>query len=202
MKKNVLFTIAFISIFLWSCVLGTQVKIANANPISEAKFNAPPIIAIQSPLNNETFSFDNVLLVFTVTKPEVDMYGKWIDDSSIYATYHWTDLRNKVINVTIALDGEMYRSIEVNSNLSSSLNFSLNMANLEVGAHTVQIHTLCEGVVLEAHALWNYAISYSTSSDIVYFTITEPFPTTIVATASASAAIVSVGLLIYFKKRK
>lgn len=35
------------------------------------------------------------------------------------------------------------------------------------------------------------------------FTVTEPFPTTLVATASiASVAIVVVGLLFYFKKRK
>jgi hypothetical protein len=32
--------------------------------------------------------------------------------------------------------------------------------------------------------------------------VAEPFPTTIVATASASVAIVSVGLLVHFKKRK
>ena len=46
-----------------------------------------------------------------------------------------------------------------------------------------------------------HAASYNTSSDIVYFTIAEPFPTTIVTTASASVAIAGVGLLMYFKTR-
>jgi hypothetical protein len=40
------------------------------------------------------------------------------------------------------------------------------------------------------------------SSETITFSIEEPFPTAIVATASgASVAVVGVGLLFYFKKR-
>jgi hypothetical protein len=41
------------------------------------------------------------------------------------------------------------------------------------------------------------------ASETIHFSITEPFPTTLVITASgASLAVVGVGLLVYFKKRK
>jgi hypothetical protein len=176
--KKPLFTAVFLSILLWSCILGTRlVKITKANPIVENTFNEPPIITIESPLNNETFSLNNVLLVFTLTKPEVE---GWIDDDSVWATYNWTDLRNKVVYVNIALDGEMYRLIDVYSYLSSPFNSSLNLTNLEDGVHSVQIHTSCDGVVLELHGIWEHSISYDTSSDIVYFTVDATPPAIVV----------------------
>ena len=39
------------------------------------------------------------------------------------------------------------------------------------------------------------------ASETICFSIQEPFPTTIGATASASAAIIGIGLLVYFRKR-
>jgi hypothetical protein len=170
-RKKTLLTAVFLSILL-SAVCGTWlVGITKANPIGEYIFNEPPVITIESPLNNETFSLGNILLVFTLTKPEVSIYDGWIDESSVWATCNWTDLRNKVVCVNIELDGKMYRSIEVNSYLSSPFNSSLNLANLEDGVHSVQIHAVCDGVALEYHGLWEHSISYSNSSDIVYFTV-------------------------------
>jgi hypothetical protein len=41
------------------------------------------------------------------------------------------------------------------------------------------------------------------ASETVHFTIAKPFPTALVAAASiATVAVVGIGLLIYFKKRK
>jgi hypothetical protein len=163
-KKKTLFITVFLSILLWSILLEPQF----VNPIAYNTFNEPPIITIESPLNNETFSLNNVLFVFTLTKPEGDA---WIDDNSAWAKNGWTDLRNKVVYIDIALDGKMYDSVKVNSSLSSPFNFSMKLANLEDGIHSVQIHTLCEGVVLEIHGLGDRPTSYSTSSDVVYFSV-------------------------------
>jgi hypothetical protein len=178
--KKLLCTAVFLSIFLLA-VCGTQfVGITKANPIGENIFNEPPVITIESPLNNETFSLDNVQLIFTLTKPEVSEYDGWLDESSVWATHNWTDLRNKVVYVNITLDGKMYRSIEVNSYLSSPFNSSLNLANLEDGVHSVQIHIMCDGVALEYHGLWEHSISYSNSSDIVYFTVDATPPAIVI----------------------
>jgi hypothetical protein len=180
-KKKVLLTTAFILILLWSGVFDLHlVRLTEANPISETEFDEPPIITIQSPLNNETLPLRNVLLNFTLTKPEVSIYDGWIDESSVWAVYNWTNLRNKVVYVNIAIDGKMYRSIDVNSYLSSPFNSSLNLANLEDGIHSVQIHIVCDGVVLEAHGLWQRSISYNTSSEIMYFTVDATPPAMLV----------------------
>ena len=179
MIKKSLFTAVFLSILL-SAICETQlIGTAKANPIGETMFNEPPVITIKSPLNNETVP-DNVLLVFNLTKPQVSIYDGWIDESSAWATNDWTNLRNKVAYVNITLDGEFYRSIKVNSYLSSPFNSSLNLANLEDGLHSVQIHAACEGVALEWHGLWQRQVFYNGSSDIVYFTVDGTSPVIVI----------------------
>jgi hypothetical protein len=168
--KKSIFAALFLSMLL-SAICGTQlIGTTKANPIGEIIFNEPPVITIKSPLNNETVP-DNVLLVFNLTKPEVSIYDGWIDESSVWVTNAWTNLRNKVAYVNVTLDGKFYRSIKVNSYLSSPFNSSLNLENLEDGVHSVQILAACEGVALEWHGLWQRQVFYNGSSDIVYFTV-------------------------------
>ena len=176
MTKKVLFTIALLSIFVWSGIsCRLFVNIAKANPISEGKSESPPIITIQSPFNSTSFSLNNVLLAFTLTKPEG--HG-WIDDESIWA--NWTELRNKVVSAEILLDGKIYSSVDVNSYLSTPLLYSLNLTDLEDGKHRVRIITLCKGVLLEVHGLWERSTFYGSSSDGVYFTVDTTPPEIVV----------------------
>lgn len=179
MIKKSIFTAVFLSILL-SAMCGTQLAgTAKANPIGEIMFNEPPVITIKSPLNNETVPA-NVLLVFNLTKPEVSIYDGWIDESSVWVTNDWTNLRNKVTYVNVTIDGKFYRSIKVNNYLSSPFNSSLNLANLEDGVHSVQIHAACEGVALEWHGLWQRQVFYNGSSDIVYFTVDGTSPVIVI----------------------
>jgi hypothetical protein len=160
------------------------VKVARANfSYSEIEFSAPPTIKLQSPLNGTLFALDNVLLTLTITKPDVGRSSGWMNASSTYAGS--TSLRNRVIDVSVELDGQPdYYVMEVSSLLSSPFNSSLNLDNLEDGEHSVQVHVSCEGVILGASATsggieitWERSIRYSASSKTVYFTVDTTAPT-------------------------
>jgi hypothetical protein len=78
------------------------------------------------------------------------------------------------------------------------------------GEATAEIsgNTTLTGLSYGAHSLTVYATDASGNtgtSKTITFTIAEepPFPTVLVATASgASATIIAIGLLVYFKKHK
>jgi hypothetical protein len=79
-------------------------------------------------------------------------------------------------------------SIDGNDNVTVVGNTTL--AGLPVGVHNVTVYT------------WDEAGNVGVS-ETVYFTVTEPFPVTLVVVASvASVAAISMSLLFYFKKRK
>jgi hypothetical protein len=181
MKKTAL-ALIIISVLSLSAAGTSVVIVAKANPIVENTFNEPPIISIQSPKNNETFTRRDVLLAFTLTKPGGELSSDvWIDDESVWVQYNWTDLRNKVVYVNVALDGKTYHSVQVNSQLTSPFTSSLNLTDLEDGNHSVQLHAFCDGVVLEMHGLWERPISYNASSDIINFTVDATPPSILVS---------------------
>ena len=71
---------------------------------------------------------------------------------------------------------------------------------------TIDVNTTLSGLNCGEHSLtvyaWDTAGNIGTS-ETLYFTIAEPLPVVPVAAASAaSVAVLSVGLLVYFKKRK
>ena len=90
-----------------------------------------------------------------------------------------------VSKVSYVLDGQENVSVAGNTTLTS----------LTFGAHNVTVYA------------WDAAGNVG-SSETAYFTITEPeqepFPTTLVATASAgaSATIIGIAFIVYFKKRR
>jgi hypothetical protein len=180
MKRAVVLFVALLAMAFAEAFL-VKVVMANFTP-NEIEYSASPIIELQSPLNGTVFALDNVPLAFTITKPDVGRSGGWIDDSSLYAGY--TALRNRVINVSVELDGQPdYSVMEVNSLLSSPFNSSLNLSNLEDGLHSVQVHAYCEGVVLWACATSGgvqitseRSIRYNASSKIVYFMVDTTAP--------------------------
>ena len=67
---------------------------------------------------------------------------------------------------------------------------NVTLTGLTIGKHNVTVYA------------WDTAGNVGASETII-FTIAEPFPAVPVAAASAaSVAVLSVGLLVYFKKRK
>jgi hypothetical protein len=86
------------------------------------------------------------------------------------------------------LTSQVGYSLDGNETLSDMGNTTLT--GLPYGSHNITLHA-------------NDTSGNTGTSEIIYFSVAEPFPTTLVATASGvSVAIAVVGLLVYFKKRK
>lgn len=72
----------------------------------------------------------------------------------------------------------------------------------------IESNSTLSGLSLGSHNVTVYAIDIAGnigSSETVYFTIakaSEPFPTALVVASVITVAVISVGLIVYFKKRK
>jgi hypothetical protein len=115
----------------------------------------------------------NLMPSIAVLSPE----NKTYDTSSIPLTFTMNDA---VSQITYSLDGEEPIPIIGNTTLTGLAN----------GDHNLKICGEDE--------TGNFG-----ASETIYFSVEVPFPTALVATASsASVALVSIGLVVYFKKRK
>jgi hypothetical protein len=192
MKKEIV--IMFMIALLTSTLAGILlVNSGRANPISEQRWDASPIISINSPIDNETFTSNDIPLNFTITKPEgwAIIIGR-------------EEIKNVLSSVDIIFDGTVYRSIEVSSNLSSPFSYSEILTNIPHGNHNVSINATCEGWTVETHLLWYNKFNYTTSSNLETFTVNQSFPAITALVSLAFVAIIgaSAGLLVYFKKHK
>jgi ABC-type nitrate/sulfonate/bicarbonate transport system permease component len=124
---------------------------------------------------------------FTTTPPKISVL------SPLNQRYNETSIPlvftvDKLVNWTgYSFDGEP--SVTVTS---SSLLTNVTIANVTNGVHNVTVYA-------------NDTYGNMGASETVTFTVAvpQPFPTTLVATASGlSAAVIGLGLLVYFKKRK
>jgi hypothetical protein len=202
MKNNTLLIAVFLSSILFSFVFGNPaVNTAKANPISQARFDASPIITIQSPENNNTYSPDEVILVFNLTKPTADLGGypyrnNWFEP--IKGFTFGDDFGNRVVNATYYLDGQPSNvSIEVNSHLLSPFNYSLRIRDLTDGIHSLQICLFCNGVegfTWAAGGSLHYE-NYFSYSQIVNFTV-DSIDNTDVFTAKPLNSDVTIGLMV------
>lgn len=134
--KRVALALTLILGLLVSTLAGTLfINLGRANPISEHTWADPPIISINSPRDNETFSSNVVQLNFTITKRE----GSWLIKGGS------DEIKNILSSVDITLDDKLYRSIEINSNLSSPFSYYDTLTNITYGVHNFTIKTNCEG---------------------------------------------------------
>jgi N-acetylneuraminic acid mutarotase len=95
---------------------------------------------------------------------------------------------------------------------SVSLDFSLNKPAVWMGYSldgqdnvTINGNTTMEGLSNGLHNVTVYARDYldnTGASETVSFIVESPFPIALVAVSTASAIIIGIGLLVYFKKRK
>jgi parallel beta-helix repeat protein len=84
---------------------------------------------------------------------------------------------------------------------SSSMSYSLDGQDNVTTAGNTTLSELPNG----AHSITFYATDKAGNtgaSDTIYFTVSEPFPTTLVVASVTSVAVICLGLLVYFKKRK
>ena len=161
MKKRLL-TAAFVSALVLSAVNGTLlVSVGQANPVYEDIYDAPPIISIFSPTQNETTP-SNLLLNITVSKSD-----RWTLGANTYAGI----LRNQLLRIRILIDGKLYRSFEVNSYLTSPFSYSENLQNMTDGTHILALEADCEGWAYDFHELHKRKLWYEASSDLINFKV-------------------------------
>lgn len=215
--KRTAFAAAIVSGLIVSLVLGVQfVLLVEANGLFIHELNGSPIITMKSTLNNKVVSSNTVLVSFTLTRPN----SNWVIGETSCA----------VLGVRIIVDGEVNRSVAVNSELPVAFSYSFNLTDLRNGLHSLQLNAYCRGVSIRRGLPGDFSeyIYYDALSDTVSFTVDAPepspeptstptptptttlettsqsatFPATILLVSSAGIALGVAGLLVYFKKHK
>jgi len=205
MKKTAL-ALTLTLVLLFSAVtLSEIVRFADANP---NMFMKPRYchISIQSPQNG-TQNSAPILLNFTVKKWEVpDVY-------SYFYILDGQDIQSGVKMEEIQFVGqETISNYTPFSYIETTLEGQVVLPVLSDGAHNVTVfigQALGDGTIQPANletffTTANFNVDSTTKSfPSPQETEPKPFPATLVATASgASAALVCLGLLVYFKKHK
>lgn len=186
MRRKALALVLPLVIFV-SIVAGMlAVEVAEANFVP-----SPPSIIFDSPLENETCTTASVWLNITLKT--------------------WFDPGNASRIVECSLDGEENISIpvisEVYAETFSTVTGSLLLSDVSEGSHSITVyatnHFLAFGDYSTSDSKTiNFAVDLPEPTHSPETQI-EPFPTTLVAPASvASVAMIGVGLLVSFKKRK
>ena len=227
------FTTALLLLLFSAMVSVTFVSFVKANPVWVLDFPTAPIftsptVVVHSPIQDHNYNATNVLLNFTIIKPDTwfnsdKIVGADEDGNPLYAIY------GNITSVYYIVDnGErqkisMYDTfdlIDVFPKYNRNLNFSINL-KLSEGVHDVIVGfeadsfyvksdfytaenataTIPAGTRIPHTSL--SAIEVNGFSDTIHFSVGDSFPTTFVTVVSgASVAIIGVGLLVYFKKRK
>jgi hypothetical protein len=148
-----------------------------------------PIIIIESPTNS-TYNVTSLTLNVTIKTMK-----------TLFEDTNPEQLPNATRLVTYTLDGEKPKVItEISYNPNVTVGSSVIFTGIAVlpelteGPHNVTVH---------AEYDYNPYDIHRESESSVYFIIdtTPPFPTTVVATSMITVALISTGLLVYFKKR-
>jgi hypothetical protein len=218
--KRKTLALTLILALLFSAVAGTLfVNLGTADPIWSADFprepdKTPPAIILRSPFQNQTFNSTNIPLNFTVAKPET-----WFKESS---NHELTWILGNITSVSYEVDGGEKQSLPVHDTstyitaftLPRTLNFSLSLT-LPEGTHNITVGVEAESYYVPPGYLTGppFSVTVHEESELVSFTVvqpehvqpepeTEPFPVVPLAVSVSTIALVCVGLLVYFKKRK
>ena len=157
-----------------------------------------PEITVTSPVQNGTYTPNNVWLNLTVAKP-----SNWtnFEGQLKYVAYLIDGDRNNLIGAYYHSVGETRVAVEdplgvVNPPVE--FNFSIKLEGLSEGNHHVDV---------AAWGLVNYGesdVPVGSGCDTIYFIVAKEssaFPTTFLTAAVLTVAVVGIGLPFYFKKR-
>ncbi|MCJ7560689.1 Ig-like domain-containing protein [Candidatus Bathyarchaeota archaeon] len=127
-----------------------------------------------------TGASETVNFAIDITPPVISILSiqnRTYDSATVPLTFA---VNESTIQIECSLDGQNNITIIENSTLT----------RLSNGVHNVTIYA------------WDEAGNIG-ASETIYFSVEVPFPTMLVASASGvSVAVIGVGLLVYFKKRK
>jgi hypothetical protein len=136
--------------------------------------------------NFETVGYSQVNFTVDTTPPEVTVepiMNETYAEKEVPEVYLNFTVNEAVSRISYVLDGQENITIAGNTTLT----------NLSYGKHNVTVYATDE-------------VGNTEASQTIDFTLTkepEPFPTTLIATASGvSVTIIGIGLLVYIKKRK
>jgi len=205
-EKKPLLTIAFISALLFSAIAITlPVKEGNANPFLGYYFDASPpsdmqpqTITLLSPENNSVYALNNLTFSFNVSLNSTDTWYH-IHIDRIYYRASWQEDAVSVYNWS---SHDLWNPSDDDPYLTD-FSYEFNLTEIPEGRQNITITTYTIGSYVKS--LFYYEFNTNISSSVIFTIDTTPksFPASLVAAASgASVAIVSVGLLVYFKKRK
>jgi hypothetical protein len=119
-----------------------------------------------------SFTIDSIPPHITILAPENKAYNT--SDVPLDFT-----VDEAVSQISYSLDGQ--------ENITAAGNMTLT--GLSAGRHNVTVYATDDAENIGA-------------SETVYFSVEEPFPTTLIAVAVIIVTVIGVGLLVYFKKRK
>jgi hypothetical protein len=212
--KRRLSTLAYILVLLLMAVFLHFPRFALANPMYEIPYPSEPnkelpTLKVKLPQNETSYKAGTAELSFTVTKPD-----SW-------DTY-WNAGVSELIPiigsyiVCVYLDGnETHHFLDPHLQNVPTANYSLTLDWLTSGTHSLKIDLKATTYYKNPHPdLYDYLEHFINVSETVNFTIQdastpspepqqEALPPALIAAASgASATIVGLCVLLYFKKRK
>ena len=204
MEKKALLTAVFISALLFSAVAGIGFfNLVFANPWIHRGFDpSPPVnaeISIFSPKNSTAYS-SNLTLNFNVSfVNSTDFFFVYI--RSVYYKASW-ETENKTVYTWNYYDKHNLNPYDDDPKISE-YSYEQNFTNIPEGKQNITITVTASGSYAKGLSAYFFSINESTTVDFTAG-ITPLSASVIVpiATSGASVAIIGVGLLVYFKKRK
>ncbi len=146
------------------------VEVGRANPLIEERYDSLPIISINSPENGAYIN--SILLNITVKKS-----ADWL---SMPVSFGGDGLSQKLVSVSIHVDGNFYWLVRANSDLVSPFNYSLNITDLADGSHTIMVQAESTGVVRDWISSKVYSVPIESVFATVHFTLDATPPAIVV----------------------
>lgn len=164
----------------------------------------PPSILVNSPQNHSTINTNSISLVFNVSEPQVIELSPDVNKhtSRLFRVSYRGDWQTEEQLVYSAQDESL-----------DFLDFNTTLSAIPEGTHELQITAIGEvGITV---AMFGFTYHPDANASII-FTVnsiqptpspeptpeSEPFQNTLVIASVITLAVVSIGLLVYFKKRK
>ena len=169
-------------------LLFSMVSVARSVQVACAQFEGlpydPPIVAVLSPSSNGTYSEQNIPLNVTV-----QIRGFIYHNTEIIRWLNYSLDGQAPIPMTLIVPSDLAPPYYVHGNDV--------LHDLFDGTHnlTIYVETAISGLTGNFNATISFEVDTSN-------TIVEPFLTTLVIASVITVAVVSIGLIVYFKKRK
>ena len=213
MKKTAL-TLCMLFLLLGAILQFSSVALANPVPYPAEPSQEFPTLKVDAPKNGEVITTTSVSLNFTVTKPDSwNLY--WLTTMPVIGTY----------DVFTYLDGNLLNKnplVDPGSSGFPTTDYSVFLSLLTRGTHTVKIDVEAFTYYDDPEPEHGDYLTFSKNiSETVHFTVNADMPTPsptstptsepqqdaflatlAAAAAGASATVVGLGVLVYFKKRK